>query len=85
MAEVCACRGACGAVYGADASACHSRRYGSHLRLADERMAQNDFHRALQYYKQVADALGGATCHDERLECLKALYGCSEACFRIND
>lgn len=48
-------------------------------------MAQNDFHRALQYYKQVADALGGATCHDERLECLKALYGCSEACFRIND
>ncbi len=71
LAAVLPCRGA----EGADARLSH----------ADALMRQNRFRAALTEYKSVADSLGTATARDSRIRFLNAVYGCAEACFRLND
>lgn len=71
LAAVLPCRGA----EGADAR----------LSRADALMRQNRFRAALTEYKSVADSLGTATARDSRIRFLNAVYGCAEACFRLND
>lgn len=60
---------------------------GADVRLsrADALMRQNSFRAALTEYKAVADSLGTATGRDSRIRFLNAVYGCAEACFRLND